>query len=270
MTWRFVSLALGLCCSAASASEYDQLQLSFYAGGGIGFQHSLVAGLDKSVNAKPMAYLIADVEYRGFFMESIDKRRGYGFGQGTIGYRFWQQGEASLSIIGSNVNGLIDEEVPTVLGTVKIPELTGITARYADFMVGLRWQQLVGNHYYSVDAGKDIDYHYGYQARAYYSYRQILRNWDLYYNVGLQYAPPKVLNYYYGVKAEEATPNRAVYQAGSGWQLQTGLAAVYPLTQQWLFETGLTLVFFSKAYTDSPLVQSNTEQSAFVGVRYVF
>lgn len=259
-----------LLLSSSSVLRAEQFQLSFSAGGGAALQRSLVRGLDKTVNGKPLLYLVADAQYRGFFLENSDKRRGYGFGQSTVGYRLWQDEDSSLALIGSNVNGMIAAEMATMWGTIKVPELSGIKQRGADFMLGLRWQQQRGEHYWSFDFGRDIDYHHGDQARFFYSYRQILRNWDLYYNLGLQLADRQVLNYYFGVSGDEVSSSRPLYQPGAGMQLQVGLAAVYPLSQQWLFESGVAVLLFSDAYSQSPLVQGQTDQTAYLGVRYVF
>lgn len=255
--------------SALSAQE-PELQASLYAGGGVAFQQSFVKGLDRVISGKPLLFLMADVEYNGFFLESTDRRRGYGFSRDTIGYRLWQDDSSSVALIGSNVNGTIAEKNTLFLDTVTVPELAGIKTRSADFMLALRWQKVQQQHYFSVDAGKDIDYHFGYQGRAFYSYRQTLRNWDLYYNLGILYSSQQAVDYYFGIRPEEVTVERPLYRAGAGYQLQLGVAAVYPLSESLLFESGASLIVFSRAYRDSPLTEGATDKVGYLGVRYVF
>lgn len=262
-----VLLASLLCPAYAEESE---LQASLYAGGGVAFQQSFVKGLDRVISGKPLLFLMADVEYKGFFLESTDRRRGYGFSRDTIGYRLWQDDSSSIALIGSNVNGTIAEKNTVFFDNVTVPELAGINTRTADFMLALRWQKLHKQHYFSVDAGKDIDYHYGYQGRAFYSYRQTLRNWDLYYNLGILYSSQQAVDYYFGIRPEEVTAGRPLYRAGAGYQLQLGLAAVYPLSEHLLFESGASVILFSRSYRDSPLTEGATDKIGYLGVRYVF
>jgi len=261
---------LSFSCSQAVLAAENTLQASLYAGGGLVLQHAFVKGQGQVVNGKPLLFLLADVEYKDFFLESSDRRRGFGFSRDTLGYRLWQGEYDSLALIGSNVNGSIAAEHERFFDKVTIPELAGIQTREADFMFGLRWQRVVEQHYFSIDGGKDIDSHYGYQARAFYSYRQTLRNWDLYYNFGVLFSTAKVVDYYFGVRPAEVNHHRPLYKAGSGYQLQAGLAAVYPLSEHWLFESGISVVGFSRTYRDSPLTRGATDQIAYVGGRYVF
>lgn len=264
------SALLLLLSGTSQAAWYDDVQWTLYAGVGTAWQHSLIKGLDRAVTGKPSLSLLADLEYQDFFLESLQRRQLPGLNNSTLGYRLWQQDGQSLAIIASNFNGVVSSTMLQPTGRVEIPELAGISERRADYLWGLRYTSERGAHYWSLELGKDLEYHYGMQSRLFYSYRQMVRNWDLYYNLGWSYANDQLVDYYYGVRPHEVRPGRPMYQAGAGHQLQAGFSAVYPLTTDWLLEFGSAITFYSSAYSQSPLTQGRSERLVLAGARYVF
>ena len=267
---QFYSLFILLFVSGACKASWDEVEFTGYFSVGAGYQHALIGPLDQSVNDRLLLNLSADLTYRNFFIESDERRNVLRYGSGIIGYHLWQQDDASLALIGTGYHEAIGPDLETAFGNMHITELEGLTFRDSDFLVGLRYQRYWGQHYWAIEAGQDIDSHYGKQLRFLYSYRQMLRNWDLYYNAGVSVSSAKMVNYYYGVSAAESQSGRPTYSAGAGQQLHLGVSALYPLSTNWLLELGLAVNGFSSAYTDSPLADRDTEFRSLVKFRYVF
>lgn len=263
-------LFLLLTVSSRCHASWDELEFTGYLAMGAGHQRALIAPLDRTVNKKLLLNLSADLQYRNFFIESDDRRNVMRYGSGLLGYHLQQQEDRALSIIGTNYNDAIGPDLITGFGRFHLPELDGLQLRDSDFLLGLRYQRFWQQHYVAVEIGQDIESHYSQQLRLIYSYRQPLRNWDLYYNVGLSFSAARLVNYYYGVSADESQSDRPVYNAGAGQQLHLGISALYPLSPDWLLELGLAVNGFSRAYTNSPLVNRDGEFRSLVKFRYVF
>ncbi len=267
---RFFALFILLLISTACHASWDEVEFTGYFSVGAGFQRALIGPVDPAINGKLLLNLSADLSYGNFFIESDERRNVLRFGSGIIGYQLWQQDDSSLALIGTNYQQAIGPDLVTAFGKQHIAELEGLELRDSDFLVGLRYQRFWGQHYWAIEAGQDIESHYGQQLRLLYSYRQQLRNWDLYYNAGVSFSTAKVVDFYYGVRPAESLVNRPAYQAGAGQQLHVGLSALYPLSPNWLLELGLAVNLFSKAYIDSPLSNRNSECLSLVKFRYVF
>jgi outer membrane scaffolding protein for murein synthesis (MipA/OmpV family) len=267
---RFYSLFVLYFISTACVASWNEVEFTGYFSVGTGYQRALIGPLDQAVNHKLLLNLSADVSYRRFFIESDERRNVLRYGSGIIGYHLWQQDDASLALIGTGYHQAIGPDLITAFGKQHIAALEGLALRDSDFLVGLRYQRYWGQHYWAMEAGQDIDSHYGQQLRFLYSYRQMVRNWDLYYNAGLSFSTAKVVDYYYGVRPAESLLNRPVYQAGAGQQLHFGISALYPLSTDWLLELGLAANLFSRAYTASPLSSRDSEFLSLVKFRYVF
>lgn len=262
----FILMLISTRCHAS----WDELEFTGYLAVGTGFQRALVGPLDRTVNDKLLLNLSADLQYRNFFIESDDRRNVLRYGSGLLGYHLQQQEDSALSLIGTNYHDAIGPDLNTGTGRAHLPELDGLQLRDSDFLLGLRYQRFWQQHYMAVEIGQDIESHYSQQLRLLYSYRQPLRNWDLYYNVGVSFSAARLVNYYYGVSAAESQSGRPTYSAGAGQQLHLGVSALYPLSTDWLLELGLAVNGFSSAYTGSPLVTRNSEFRSLVKFRYVF
>lgn len=267
---RFFASFILLFLSTACHASWDDVEFTGYFSVGTGYQRALIGPLDQAVNGRLLLNLSADLTYHNFFIESDERRNVLRYGSGIIGYHLWQQDDASLALIGTGYHQAIGPDFITAFGEHHIAELEGLQLRDSDFLVGLRYQRFWGQHYWAVEAGQDIESHYGQQLRLLYSYRQQLRNWDLYYNAGVSFSTAKVLDYYYGVRPAESLIGRPAYQAGAGQQLHLGVSALYPLSPHWLLELGLAVNLFSSAYTESPLSSRHSECLSLVKFRYVF
>ena len=265
----FCSLLL-LATSAGCKASWDELEFTGYLAAGMGYQQNILAPLDRTINGKPLLNLSADLHYRNFFIESDDRRNVLRYGSGTLGYQLWHNDAGTLALIGTSYHEAVGPDLETGLGRVHIPEFEGLTLRDSDFSVGLRYQYFRQDHYFALELGQEIESHYGQQLRLLYSYRQMLRNWDLYYNAGLAFSSARLVNYYYGVRNSETALMRPVYTAGAGQQLHLGLSAVYPLAPDWLLELGIAVNGFSSAYTDSPLVSRDIGFQSQMKFSYVF
>lgn len=266
----FSHLLMLLFVSGTCHASWDEVEFTGYFAVGAGYQHALIGPLDQAVNDRLLLNLSADLTYHNFFIESDERRNVLRYGSGIIGYHLWQQDDASLALIGTGYHQAIGPDLDTAFGKMHIAALEGLKFRDSDFLVGLRYQRYWGQHYWAVEAGQDIESHYGQQLRFLYSYRQPLRNWDFYYTAGLSFSTAKVVDYYYGVRPVESLAARPVYQAGAGQQLHLGVSALYPLSTDWLLELGLAANVFSSAYTDSPLSTRDHEFLSLVKFRYVF
>jgi outer membrane protein len=262
-------LLLLVICDRCEAS-WDELEVTSYLSLGAAYHRSLVAPLDKTINGKPLLELSADLQYRNFFIESGYRRNVLRYGSGLLGYYLWRNQDSTLSVTTTSYNNAIGPKVFTIFGNVHLPELNGLELRVSDLLLGLRYQRFWQQHYVAIELGQDIASHYGQQLRLTYSYRQPLRNWDLYYNIGISSSTAKLVNYYFGVTVPESLADRPVYRASTGQQLHLGFSAVYPLSPDWLMELGLAVDHFSSAYTSSPLSNRDNELRSLVKFRYVF
>lgn len=262
--------SLALLFSASGYAKVEEVEFIGYFAVGAGYQHAQIAALDQSVNKRLLLNLSADVSYRNFFIESDERRNVLRYGSGIIGYYLWQQEHSSLALIGTGYHQAIGPDLNTAFGRQHIAELEGLSLRDSDFLLGLRYQYLEENHYWAIEVGQDVDSHYSQQLRFLYSYRQPIRNWDLYYNAGLSWSAAKLVDYYYGISALESNPKRAEYHAGAGQQLHVGVSGLYPLSPDWLFEMSVAANVSSSAYTNSPLSSRDVELLSLVKFRYVF
>lgn len=265
-----LTLLLTISFSNLCSAGDDEIDFTGYFAIGAGYQQGMIGAMDQSVNERLMLNLSADVSYRNFFIESDERRNVLRYGSGIIGYHLWQGENAGLALIGTGYHQAIGPHIVTAFGKQHLEALDGLTLRDSDFLIGVRYQYFMQQHYWSVELGQDIDSHYGQQLRFLYSHRQPIRNWDLYYNVGLAFSTAKVVDYYYGIRTNEVQANRAEYRAGAGQQFHIGLTALYPLSPDWLFEISLANNLFSSAYTDSPLSTRDAEFLSLVKFRYVF
>lgn len=263
-------LLLLLFSSAHCHASWEELDFTGYLSLGAAYQQTLIAPLDRTINGKALLNLSIDLQYRNFFIESEDRRNVLRYGSGLIGYHLWQNEESTFSVTATSYHDAIGPDLATVFGTVHLPELEGLHLRNSDFLIGLRYQRYWQQHYAAIELGQDIESHYGQQLRLIYSFRYPLRNWDLYYNIGLSFSTARLVNYYYGVTTAESLVDRPEYSAGAGQQVHFGFSAVYPLSPAWLIEFGLAANGFSAAYTNSPLSDRNKEFRSLVKFRYVF
>jgi len=264
------SLVLSLLISASCFAKTDEIEFTGYFAVGGGYQHALIGALDQSVNHRLLLNLSADVSYRNFFIESDERRNVLRYGSGIIGYHLWQQQDSSIALIGTGYHQAIGPDLETAFGKQHIAELDGLALRDSDFLLGIRFQHFWDQHYWAAEIGQDIESHYGQQLRFLYSYRQPIRNWDIYYNAGVSFSTAKLVDYYYGVRPVETMVNRPAYRAGAGQQIHFGLSALYPLSPDWLLELSMASNFFSHAYTNSPLSSRDAEFLSLVKFRYVF
>lgn len=267
---RFFALFILFVISSGCHASWDEVEFTGYVSVGAGYQRAIIGSLDQAVNGRILLNLSADVTYHNFFIESDERRNVLRYGSGIIGYHLWQQDDASLALIGTGYHQAIGPDLTTAFGKQHIAELEGLQLRDSDLLVGLRYQRFWGQHYWAIEAGQDIESHYGQQLRLLYSYRLPWRNWDLYYNAGVSFSTAKVVDYYYGVRPAESAVGRPSYQAGAGQQLHFGVSALYPLSPNWVLELGLAANLFSKAYIDSPLSSRDSEYLSLVKFRYVF
>lgn len=263
-------LALATPALATTHTFLDDVEYAFQLGGAAAYRKGLISAQDHLINGEPLLYLAFDLQYKNFFITSSNPRYGSHISAGTLGYRLWQTDHSDLAIVGYSPHDSIDPEAETLFDDGPIEALEGLRTRRADMMWGVRYQYWQDAHFFAGEVAQDSDAHYSQHVRFIYSYRQQVKNWDLYYNTSLMITPSKLVNYYYGVRQDESRAFRPAYQAGGGGQLTLSVTAVYPLSERWLFECSFGNTFYSQSYRNSPLVDHPTDLQVLVSTRYVF
>lgn len=89
-------------------------------------------------------------------------------------------------------------------------------------------------------------------------------------HAALAFRDAKLNDYYYGVLEPEARPGRPAYAPGAGVNLELGLFAAYSLTERWRLLGGLSTTRWSRAVSESPIVDARTRSAAVLGFLYDF
>ncbi len=225
---------------------------------------------EQAINVEDALALGFDLEYKGFFLTTINNNRTGGiFGRPYLGYHLWEGEYQSVDIIGTGYIPPINQRDKN---EDSIAELKKLSKRKPSLDFGARYSLFNDEWYFSSELGYDIigNAHQSFIADFYLGQTRNAGNWDLIYGTGITWISAKTSNYYFGLTPDEITNNWHPYKSKSSYTLNFEFSARYPLSSHWIFESGINYIHFSKHITQSPLVVKNEVTTAFIGLGYVF
>lgn len=224
-----------------------------------------------------MPALLFDISYKGFFLQTNQRRSNALLGGTEFGYQLVVENDWQLDLIGKAYMQGFDPEFLIEYGGGDKELLTGLTERNATVGLALRYSRYLENSLFTLDlaAATSGDDEYGETVRgmiidSFYSYLLPYRNWDIYLGTGLTYFSQDIVDYYIGVGSSEVNENRPEYTAKGGFRGQAEIYAQYPLSASWSFNAGITHSLYSNNVKESPLVDKNHTTQVMLGVLYVF
>lgn len=216
--------------------------------------------------------LLVDLYYKGFFIQS-NQRRSSALAQGAeIGYQLHVNKNWEVDLL---LKSYIEGYDPEVLIEDKgkdIPSISGLAERELGSAVALRYSYFTDDSIWSLDlaqltAGSELN---GWLLDFYYSDIFIYRNWDIYIGGGLTYYSDKVTNYYYGITEEEVTSARNYYNPSTGYKGSLEVYVRYPISKKWSFNAGVTQTYYSDSIFNSPIIDKQHITQFLLGAVYVF
>jgi outer membrane scaffolding protein for murein synthesis (MipA/OmpV family) len=224
-----------------------------------------------------MPGILVDLSYKGFFLQS-NQRRSYALLGGTeLGYQLIVEDNWQFDLIGKAYMQGYDSASLIEYGGGDENLLVGLREREATAGIALRYSYYFEDALFSLDiasahSGDDEfgDHVSGLIIDSFYSYLLPYRNWDIYLGAGLTYFSQDIVDYYIGVSADETTDFRAEYTAKDGVRAQFEVYVQYPLSASWSFNAGLTHSVYSNNVKESPLVNTNQITQVMLGALYVF
>lgn len=150
-------------------------------------------------------------------------------------------------------------------GTIEIPDRHITVDMGMEVMYANEWGEL------QIQFLSDISFqHNGFEIWAAYTYPWRYGNWSLIPTAGFVWKSERLLDYYYGVHDDEAQPGLPAYQANSGTNAFVRLSIAYSLSNHW----GIVGIFeyesLSKSIQNSPIVDSKSIETLFIGLTYQF
>lgn len=150
------------------------------------------------------------------------------------------------------------------------PYLAGMEDRRASIDLGLAstWtSQRLGALELSV-AADALDRSGGYEVAAGWTGRFAAGGWTFLPGASLRWQDARTLDYYYGVRSSEARVGRAAYSADAAVTPEVSLLATRPLGTRWNLFARAGHAWLPSEVTDSPVVDSGSSTSLFLGVGY--
>jgi outer membrane protein len=158
-----------------------------------------------------------------------------------------------------------DERLNQNQETIEIPRRSfavdgGLEIMYADDWGDLQLQVL-----------SDISFtHKGVEVWVSYAYPWRHGNWKFVPSVGINWKSSNLLDYYYGVRKEEANQVRPAYRANSGFNSFAKLSLSYRINDNWGVVGVAKYEALSRSIRESPIVDSQSIETLFIGIMYNF
>jgi len=256
----------------------DEFEWQFILDLSFVYDPKIIAGIEQE---EPWHYfmpgILVDISYKGFFLQSNQRRSSALLGGTEFGYQLIVEDNWQLDLIAKAYMQGYDSESLIEYGGGDDDLLAGLREREFTGGIALRYsyyfeEALFTFDFASAHTGDDEygDHVSGLIIDSFYSYLLPYRNWDIYFGSGLTYFSQDIVDYYIGVSADEATDIRAEYTADDGFRAQLEIYAQHPLSENWSFNAGLTHSIFSSEVKESPLVDRNQVTQVMLGVLYVF
>ncbi|MCJ8319559.1 MAG: MipA/OmpV family protein [Colwellia sp.] len=216
--------------------------------------------------------LSLDLYYKGFYIQSSQRRLGSQFYSSEIGYQLINKDDWAIDILTkSYISGyspkylIEDQDKP-------IPTLDGLNDRDSGNGIAIRYSRFIDNDLFSVEFASlgVLSRADGWLIDSFYSHLIQYRNWDIYLGGGATFYSSRVIDYYLGVDLEEANEYRPEHQADGAMRLQAEIFAQHPISENWSFSAGITQNYYSNSVLDSPLADKQYITQILIGVMYVF
>jgi outer membrane protein len=238
----------------------------------------IIAGIEQEkLSHYFMPGVLIDISYKGFFLQTNQRRSSVLLGGTEFGYQLIVENDWQLDLIAKAYMPGYDFELLIESGGGDDELLAGLRERQGTGGVAIRYSKYLKNALFLIDlayasAGDDVngDHVGGLIIDSFYSYLLPYKNWDIYLGAGLTYFDQNIVDYYIGVGSDEVTDTRPEHTAKGGFRGQAEVYAQYPLSASWSFHAGITHSVFSNNVKESPLVDTNQETQAMLGVLYVF
>jgi len=217
--------------------------------------------------------LLIDVYYKGFFIQSSQRRIEGIFGNAEFGYQVSATENWSLDILSKTYIGDINSAEVIEDNELENSILEGLPTRRLGQGLGLRYSRFFDDDilYFDVASLVTIDGGNDYVVDIYYSHFIPYYNWNIYIGGGLTYFSEDATNYYVGIDHDEVTEQRQYYQVNSGgYSAQAEVLVLYPLSENWTFNAGINHAYYSSEVADSPIIERPDSTIASFGVLYAF
>jgi len=264
--------------SANKPVTKDAFEWQFILDLSVVYDPEIIAGIEQSELLHYfMPGILVDISYKGFFLQSNQRRSNALLGGTEFGYQLFVEDKWQLDLIAKAYLQGYDSKSLIEYGGGDEELLAGLREREGTGGIALRYSHFFKESLFSIDfaygsAGDDVNGEHvsGIIVDSFYSYLLPYRNWDIYLGGGLTYFSQDIVNYYIGVSPEESTENRAEHTAKGGFRGQLEVYAQYPLSASWSFNAGITHSIFSNDVKESPIVDKSQITQVMLGVLYVF
>lgn len=242
------------------------------------YDPKIIAGIEQDeILHYFMPGLLVDISYKGFFLQSNQRRSNALLGSTELGYQLLVKDDWQLDLIAKAYMQGFDSDSLIEYGGGDEVLLSGLTERNSTIGLAVRYSKYFENALLTLDIaaatsgddelGKNVN---GVVVDSFYSYLLPYRNWDIYLGAGLTYFSQDIVDYYIGVSSEEENLARPEYTAKGGFRGQLDIYAQHPISTSWTFNTGITHSIYSTSVKESPIVDTNQVTQVMVGVQYVF
>ncbi|ALO33743.1 hypothetical protein CMT41_02700 [Colwellia sp. MT41] len=256
----------------------DEFEWQFALDFSLVYDPTIIAGIEQDgLSHYFMPGLLFDLSYKGFYLQSNQRRSSALLGGTEFGYQLVVEQNWQLDLIAKAYMQGYDSDSLIDYGGGDEEVLLGLTEREVTIGFAIRYSQYFKDSIFTLDlasahTGDDEygDHVSGLIIDSFYSHLLPYRNWDIYLGVGLTYFSQDIIDYYIGVGSNEVSETRPEYTAKGGFRGQAEIYAQYPISASWSFHTGITHSLFSKNVKASPLVDTNNITQVMLGVLYVF
>ncbi|PKG82470.1 MipA/OmpV family protein [Colwellia sp. 75C3] len=242
------------------------------------YDPQIIAGIEQNeLSQYFMPGLLVDISYKGFFLQTNQRRSNALLGGTELGYQVIVEENWQLDLIAKAYMQGYDSDSLIEYGGGDDELLEGLRERDATIGIAVRYSHYLQDALFTLDfaygsSSDDVngDHVGGIIIDSFYSHLLPYKNWDIYLGTGLTYFSQDIVNHYIGVGSDEVTDIRPAYTANGGFRGQVELYVQHPLSASWSFQAGMTHSIFSNDVKKSPLVDTNQVTQVMLGVLYVF
>ncbi len=213
-----------------------------------------------------------DIYYKGFYIQSNQRRADGQFMDSEIGYQLVEKDDWAVDILLKTYLYGYSPKYITESQNQAIPTLDGLDDRDSDNGLALRYSKFIDDDLFYIDVAtlgtfSKVD---GWLIDTFYSHLIQHRNWDIYIGAGATFYSDGVVNYYLGVTPSEENEYRPEHKGDSAFLLQAEINAQHPISENWSFKAGISQKYYSKEIIKSPLADKQYITQVLIGVMYVF
>lgn len=189
------------------------------------------------------------------------------FDRERANFSFWNPSNIFIPLS----SALVEPGTDSNQDQVNVISSKDISTRKWALMLGNKINYYVNNHRWSVTLEKEISgVHQGFRINASYQHLWQGDKWRLQIQTSINYIDDKLSNYYYGIDEQDSNTNNILYVSNGGLQPKLGLLYTYQLSKNWQFITSMSSQLLHKGMRNSPIVDTSTISSVFIGAGYRF